>query len=176
MIKYNKVRIIEGNKLELDFEFEESNYYEHAGIGGVRIDSPLTYNTGTHFFPDKDYIYEGDTRHYQDVIPISGISKDLIIITPIVRAIIPPEAPCGTDVVDTRAIYNKDILNEKGLAYLKELGDTCNIPRGFIDFILKKYALDLAIDTCNYGAAVKYWKMLTMVKGTPIKGCGCNEK
>ena len=176
MIKYNKIRIIDGNKLELDFEFEESAYYEHASIWGVRIDSSLTYNTGTHFFPDKDYIYEGDNRHYQGVIPISGISKDLIIITPIVRAIIPPEAPCGTDVVDTRAIYNKDILNEKGLAYLKELGDTCNIPRGFIDFILKKYALDLAIDTCNYGAAVKYWKMLTMVKGTPIKGCGCNEK
>ena len=176
MIKYNKVHIIDGNKLELDFEFEESNYYEHATIWGVRIDSSLTYNTGTHFFPDKDYIYDGDNRHYQGVIPISGISKDLIIITPIVRAIIPPEAPCGTDVVDTRAIYNKDTLNEKGLAYLKELGDTCNIPRGFIDFILKKYALDLAIDTCNYGAAVKYWKMLTMVKGTPIKGCGCNEK
>ena len=176
MIKYNKVRIIDGNKLELDFEFEESNYYEHASIWGVRIDSSLTYNTGTHFFPDKDYIYEGDNRHYQGVIPISGISKDLIIITPIVRAIIPPEAPCGTDVVDTRAIYNKDILNKKGLAYLKELGDTCNIPRGFIDFILKKYALDLAIDTCNYGAAIKYWKILTATKGTTIKGCGCNEK
>lgn len=176
MIKYNKVRIIEGNKLELDFEFEESAYYEHAGIQGVKIDSPLTYNTGTHFFPDKDYIYEGDTRHYQGVIPISGISKDLIIITPIVRAIIPPEAPCGTDIVDTRAIYDKQVLNSKGLAYLKELGDTCNIPKNFINFILTKYALDLSIETCNYGEAIKYWKILTATKGTTIKGCGCNEK
>ena len=176
MIKYNKVRIIEGNKLELDFEFEESAYYEHAGIWGVKIDSPLTYNTGTHFFPDKDYVYDGDSRHYQGVIPISGISKDLIIITPIVRAIIPPEAPCGTDVVDTRAIYDKQVLNSKGLAYLKELGDTCNIPKNFINFILTKYALDLSIETCNYGEAIKYWKILTATKGTTIQGCGCNEK
>lgn len=176
MIKYNKVRIIEGNKLELDFEFEESDYYEHSTIGGVKIDTPLIYNTSTPFFPDKNYIYGGDSKHYQGVIPISGISKDLIIITPIVRAIIPPEAPCGTNIVDTRAIYNKDILNKKGLTYLKELGDTCNIPRGFIDFILKKYALDLAIGTCNYRAAIKYWQMLILTKGTILKGCGCHGK
>ena len=40
----------------------------------------------------------------------------------------------------------------------------------------KRYALDMVIATCNYSMAIKYWKMLTRIKGTTIKGCGCNGK
>ena len=74
------------------------------------------------------------------------------------------------------AVYDRNVLLDKGLGYLKELGDTCEISRDFVDFILKRHALDMTIATCNYSMAIKYWKMLTMIKGTAIKECGCNGK
>ncbi len=63
---------------------------------------------------------------------------------------------------------------QKGLGYLKELSNSCVIPKGFIDFILRFKALDIAIETCNYTEAIKYWKMLNRVPTrTTTNNCGC---
>lgn len=171
MIKYNKLQI-DGNKLIIDFEIEDKSYYDSLSIEGVRVDTPLTYGTDTPYF-----LYdEDDVTQYTTEIFIPDAKKELLIITPAVYISLPPDAPCGADVIDMAAIYDRNILIDKGLGYLKELGDTCEISRGFVDFILNRYALDMAIATCNYSTAIKYWKMLTMVKGTTLKGCGCNGR
>lgn len=171
MIKYNTLKI-EGNNLIIDFEVEDKPYYGNVSIEGVRIDTPLTYGTDTPY-----YIYdEDDVTRYENEIFIPDVKKELLIITPQVYVALPPDTPCGADIIDMAAVYDRNVLLDKGLGYLKELGDTCEISRGFVDFILKRHALDMAIATCNYSMAIKYWKMLTMVKGTTIKGCGCHGK
>lgn len=171
MIKYNTLKI-EGNNLIIDFEVEDKPYYSNVSIEGVRVDTPLTYGTDTPY-----YIYdEDDVTRYETEIFIPDVKKELLIITPQVYVALPPDTPCGADVIDMAAVYDRNVLLDKGLGYLKELGDTCEISRGFVDFILKRHALDMAIATCNYSMAIKYWKMLTMIKGTTIKECGCNGK
>lgn len=171
MIKYNTLKI-EGNNLIIDFEVEDKPYYSNISIEGVRVDTPLTYGTDTPYF-----LYdEDDVTHYTGEVFIPDAKKELLIITPQVYISLPPDTPCGADVVDKAAIYDRNVLLDKGIGYLKELGDTCQISKGFVDFILKRHALDMAIATCNYSTAIKYWKMITMVKGTTIKGCGCNGK
>lgn len=171
MIKYNTLKI-EGNNLIIDFEVEDKPYYSNISIEGVRIDTPLTYGTDTPY-----YIYdEDDVTRYEAEIFIPDVRKELLIITPQVYVALPPDTPCGADIIDMAAVYDRNVLLDKGLGYLKELGDTCEISRGFVDFILKRHALDMAIATCNYSMAIKYWKMLTMIKGTTIKGCGCHGK
>lgn len=171
MIKYNTLKI-EGNNLIIDFEVEDKPYYGNVSIEGVRIDTPLTYGTDTPY-----YIYdEDDVTRYENEIFIPDAKKELLIITPQVYVALPPDTPCGADIIDMAAVYDRNVLLDKGLGYLKELGDTCEISRGFVDFILKRHALDMAIATCNYSMAIKYWKMLTMVKGTTVKGCGCHGK
>ena len=171
MIKYNTLKI-EGNNLIIDFEVEDKPYYSNVSIGGVRVDTPLTYGTDTPY-----YIYdEDDVTRYEAKIFIPDVKKELLIITPQVHVALPPDTPCGADIIDMAAVYDRNVLLDKGLGYLKELGDTCEISRGFVDFILKRHALDMAIATCNYSMAIKYWKMLTIIKGAAIKGCGCYGK
>lgn len=171
MIKYNKLQI-EGDYLIIDFEVENKPYYSSISIEGVRIDTPLTYGTETPYhIEDTD-----NATRFDKKIFIPDVKKELLIITPQVYVSLPPDVPCGADVIDKTAIYDKRILLDEGMGYLKELGDTCNISKGFIDFILKQKALDMAIAACNYPTAIKYWKMLTMVKGTSTKGCGCHGK
>lgn len=168
MIKYTKLQI-EDNYLKVAFEVEDKPYYENVSIEGVRIDTPATYGTDTpYFIEDGD-----DVTLYEKEIFIPDVKKELLIITPQVYAAIPPDSPCGSDIVDKAVVYDKSILVNKGMTFLKELGDTCNIPREFIDFILRQKALEMAISTCNYNVAIKYWEMLTVTKGTTIKGCGC---
>lgn len=172
MVQYNKVEI-KDDWLKLDFQFEDQSYYKETYFEGVRIDTQDTYGASEGI----DGEIETEFQRYSDDFYIPTHTKDLIIVTPIVNTItISPDTPCGKDVVNATAIYDERVLLEKGLNYLKALGDTCNISREFIDFILKKQALDMAIKTCNFNMAIKYWKMLTMVKGNTLKGCGCNGK
>lgn len=171
MIKYNILKI-EGNNLIIDFEVEDKPYYSNISIEGVRVDTPLTYGTDKPYFIQN----EDNVTKYKIEIPISNVKKELLIITPQVHVVLPPDTPCGADVIDMAAVYDRNVLLDKGLGYLKELGDTCEISKGFVDFILKSYALDMTITTCNYSMAIKYWKMLTRIKGTTLTGCGCNGK
>lgn len=172
MIKYNKLQI-EDNYLIIDFEVEDKPYYNgNVTIKGIEIDTSLTFGT-----KGSPYTVEtiDDTTHYTGKLFIPEIKRELLIITPVVEYT-PTTDICGADTINKAAIYDKRVLLDKGMSYLKELGDTCNISKGFIDFILKQKALDMAITTCNYLTAVKYWKMLTMVRGTTLKGCGCHGK
>ena len=178
MIKYNTLKI-EGNNLIIDFEVEDKPYYSSVTILGVRVDTPLTYGKDNPIFPDNKENFtenEGGVTRYTKEIFIPEAKRELLIITLQVYVALPPDTPCGADIIDIAAVYDKNVLLDKGLVYLKELVDTCEISRGFVDFILKRHALDMAIATCNYSMAIKYWKMLTMIKGTTIKGCGCHGK
>lgn len=170
MIKYNKLEI-KGDYLIVDFEVEDKPYYSSVSIQGIRIDIPLTYGKETPY-----YIEDTDDRtHYTKEIFIPDIKKELIIITPqCYTDEIPSDVPCGADVVDVSAVYDKNILLEKGLYYIKNLENKCEISKDFIDFILRHNALDMAIDTCNFNTAIKYWDMFKVTKGVTTKGCGCN--
>lgn len=170
MIKYNTLSI-EGNYLIIDIETEDRTYYNNLKIIGLRIDTPSTYETSIPYYG----INIEETSSYRVEIPISDAKEEMFIITPQVNVTFSQDIPCGADVIDKAVIYDKAILLNKGLGYLKELGNTCEIPKNLIDFILKEKALDIAIVTCNYDMAIKYWNLLTKVEGAPIKGCNCND-
>lgn len=170
MIKYNKLKI-EGNYLIVDIEVEDKPYYSSVSIQGIMIDIPLTYGTDSHYLLEND----DDQTHYTREFLIPDIKKELIIVTPqCYTNEIPPDAPCGADVVEVAAVYDKSLILDKGLTYLKELGNNCKVSKNLIDFILRHYALDMAIETCNFNTAIKYWDMFKVAKGVTTKGCGCN--
>jgi hypothetical protein len=84
--------------------------------------------------------------------------------------------PCGMDdeytmgiAINMRPIYNKV------MGYIRELENTCETPRGFIDMILRLKAFELAIKTGNYPTAFKQWDALKNKSIVPTKrGCGCH--
>lgn len=167
MIKYNSLSL-KNNYLSIDISVEDKSYYEKTIFKGVRIDTPDTYGTDT---PYEEKIVLGNPQRWgaQIFLPKS----DLYIITPQVELNLDSDIPCGADVINKSAVYDKTIIKDKGLLYLKEIGDTCNISKNFIDFYLKQKALDLAISTCNIAEAIKYWNMINSTTTVTSKGCGC---
>ena len=170
MIKYNKLKI-EGDYLIVDIEVEDKPYYSSVSIQGIRIDIPLTYGTDNYYLLETN----DDQTHYTREFLIPDIKKELIIVTPqCYTNEVPPDVPCGADVVEVAAVYDKSLILDKGLLYLKELGNNCEISKNLIDFILRHYILDMAIETCNFSTAINYWDMFKVTKGVTTKGCGCN--
>lgn len=103
------------------------------------------------------------------------MKDEILFITPLVSGYPSEDTPCGMDVCDKAYIYCDTDLKKRGIQYLRELGVDCQMPKGFIDFILRAAALDLALQTCNYMDAANYWKLIKGQK-TKVKhkGCGCH--
>lgn len=94
-----------------------------------------------------------------------------------------PEVDTQCELRESRIVgtaVNLYPIYKQSVIYTKELGDTCNIPKGFIDYILKIKALDLAIRTGNYQEAIRYWnrlfKNLYYTYTEPSNSCGCYGK
>lgn len=88
-----------------------------------------------------------------------------------------PEVPCGEDNICTMAVaVNLNPIYKASIGYLRELENNCEIPKGFIDMILKFKAFELALKTGNNLVAAKYWTKLFKDKDTAVtsKSCGCN--
>lgn len=120
-------------------------------------------------------------KHIRMVLTASDLSlsslKDNIFFVYIEAAGTPDvSTPCTMDnqytigiAIDYRSIYNS------GLKYLKELSKECSLPKGFIDYILRFKALQLALRTGHYLEAINYWKKFFNAKVTESinTGCGC---
>lgn len=86
------------------------------------------------------------------------------------------DTPCGFDkgqIIGT--VINLQPIYKQTLNYLRELECDCEIPKGFIDMILKLKAIELCVRTGNYVQAVKYWKKFFIKNQckSPTSNCGC---
>lgn len=102
--------------------------------------------------------------------------NDNIFFVYIIAAGVPAsDTPCTMDKEYVMgAAFNLRPIYNAGMGFIKELRRRCDVPRGFIDFILRLKALEVALKTGNYAAAFdiwrRYFKDRTVVSSTD---CGC---
>lgn len=169
MIQYNKLEL-KDNYLDLDVQVEDLPYFENIMIEGARIDTIDTFGKG----PNTEYAKIDESEQTRLISRVNlPKNNELYLITPNIIGEPSIETPCNKDINKIGIVYDKSYINSKGLQYLKELSSTCSIPKGFIDFILKVKALDLAINSCNPTLAIKYWELLNKKINTAKTNCGC---
>ncbi len=159
----------------------------------------------TQSFSAKDEGTEGEETAYHGVVSRSGVftidattidglkninleisakelgletlSDNIFFIYLAASGVPDPSTPCGMDnkytvgvAINMRPIYDMSMM------YINELSSTCNIPKGFIDSILKLKALDLSLKTGNYLTAIKWWDKLFKNKEVIVstRKCNCN--
>lgn len=173
MIKYNLH--IDDNLLIINLEVEDKPYYENVVIKGVKVYTSLQYSADTD--PKEHYAYQitkNPSKTFSMEVDITGNNSDLFIIEPQIDGILLADIPCGKGTVNNGVIYNDRLLFSKGMNYLKELSDNCDIPKSLIDFILLKYAMDMSAKMCDYDKVIKYWGRLTgKTLNSFINKCGC---
>lgn len=93
-----------------------------------------------------------------------------------------PDTPCRLDEMTTLGVtFDYGVIFNQAMGYTRELSDDCQMPKGFIDFILNYDALKLAIETDHWIPAIGFWKGLTQSlyfehggNGGVTKPCGCH--
>lgn len=171
MIQYNTLSL-DGDTLTVDIEVEDKDYYSSVYLVSCRIDTQDTYGKKDAY---ERIALREKNKQLQGAVTLPAYKNSIFIITPQTLGSPSEDTPCGKDVIDKKILFYRKSLQDKGLVYLGELSNTCTIPKGFIDYILKCKALDLSIDTCNIESAIKYWNMLSQTTTTSVTtNCGCN--
>ena len=88
------------------------------------------------------------------------------------------DTPCGLDEVTVGVTFDYGAIYQKAMGYTRQLANDCQMPQGFVDFMLNTEALKLSLETEHYFPAINYWKWLKGTDGgtfsNNLKGCGCH--
>lgn len=131
--------------------------------------------------------YAAGTKEINEVLTID--MEDLIYNKPRFKdlyfvyvkcANVPDEGKCYTAVGDyvLGVTFDESMLHQKIMGFTKELSDSCNVPRSFIDFILLWNAFKSSIEVEHHIAACEYWNQLFGKNSVGYsiinKPCGCH--
>lgn len=182
MVTFQELRITpDGQKLIIDVSVKDLEYYTNVYLDTIQID---TQDTFVESGPSSKAIYKefigGNTKSVRlelgtrDLSPT--LNDKLFFVYIKTKGTPAANTPCGMDnIITLGVVYNLYPLYQHAFSYIKELSDTCSIPKNFINYILQYKAFEFAIKTGHYTEAIKYWKRFFMgIKDSVITpNCGC---
>lgn len=196
MIQFNTLKITQdGKNLVINASVKNLSYYTNVLIGSITIDNQDTFSASgpsnnpiyKHSFAGMD-LTTGEEIAGLKTISITISAKEFLdndgdlnddILYVYLTAVGSPSAdtPCGMDNINTLGVaLNLRPIYNSGMAYIKQVEESCEIPKGFINFILEYRALDLALKTENYIQANKYWNKFFKnndIVSLNTNSCGC---
>ncbi len=196
MIQFNTLKITQdGKNLIINASVKNLSYYTNILIGSIVIDNQDTYSASgpssnpiyKHSFAGKNLVTNKDIAGLKNInITVSAkelldnngdLNDDILYVYLIAVGVPSANTPCGMDNVNTLGVaLNIRPIYNNGINYIKQVESTCEIPKDFIDFILRYKALDLALKTENYIQANKYWNKFfknNNVVSLNTNSCGC---
>ena len=168
MIQFNELRITPNDdKLIIDVSVKDLDIYSKVFLDSITIDNQDTFiENGPSDTPKYTHIIEDTTpdssglKQYRLVLSSSDINTfdDLLFVYVKAKGIPDPSTPCNMDNTTTMGVVcNLRNILQSFMPYIREVESECNIPKKFIDYILRFKALELSITTGNYILAVRYW-------------------
>lgn len=192
MIEFRELRVTpDGKRLIIDASVKDLQYYNDVYIDAIIIDTQDTYvANGPSTEPifshetatDDGTIQEGDgekrVRLELDSTALGvSLCDTLFFVYVVTKGTPSADTPCGMDNQTTMGVVaNLYPFYRTMVNYMKEVEDECEIPKNFIDVLLRFKALELSIRTGHYVQAIKYWnKFFKGVKSKTINtGCRCH--
>lgn len=183
MVQFNELRITpDGQRLIIDASVKDLEYYTNVYLDDVLID---TQDTFVESGPSSKVVYRGSIMGDSKSIRLElgtgnllpTLNDNLFFVYVRTKGAPAANTPCGMDNITTLGVVsNLYPLYQHAFSYIKELGDTCSIPKNFINYILQYKAFELAIKTGHYTEAIRYWKKFFMgIKDSVItSNCGCH--
>jgi len=199
MIVIDQLRISDdGQHLYIDAHVNESSDFDNMHIVKVTVctedqvheSNPLEY-FGYDYVYQKSYDYsEGlwevhlvlDRNELNEKFHGGDLSHNLFFVYIKCSGTPGPCTPCRLDELTTLGVtFDYNLVFNVAMNYTRELADSCEIPRGFMDFILNLEALKLSVETEHYIPAIGFWRHLMGMDGgslsvgsVMIKPCGCH--
>ena len=195
MIVYDQLRVSDdGRQLYIDAHVTKADCFADVKIEKLYIClGSQVYETLTIDPESNGYIYKkeySDVKEIHECISIkdedliynkTDFSRDLFFVYVGCNAI-PEGCECFASVGKyvLGVTFDENLLYQKVMQFTKSLADDCEIPTGFMDFILLWNAFKASVETEHYIPAIKYYNMLFDVNGiggetfNHTKPCGCH--
>ena len=171
MVQFNELRITPDNReLIIDVSVKDLDIYTNVYLDYIMIDNQDTFiedgpsDNPIYTYTVADAVYSTDSNSGIKQCRLTltnsdvNLSNDLLFIYVVVKGVPAPSTPCNMDNATTMGVvYNLHNIFQSFMPYIREVENDCNLPKGFINYILRFKALELAFATGNYTLAVKYW-------------------
>lgn len=185
MVIFNDLRITpDGQNLFIDIKVAPYKYFENMYISSISIDTEETFSPTGKPSSNAVVVYENqDTtvKEYSinlspDKFKLSAFNNHIFYVYVSVAGTPSIDTPCAMDTEYTLGVVlNWQSIYQKGINHMKQVvNGCCELPRDFIDYMLRFKAFELAIRTAQYTLAndkFKEWFAEENVKFNPPCGC-----
>lgn len=181
MIKILNIQLDrETDVLTIKAGIEDKEFFKNVYVDKIIIDDHETYSpVGPSSNAIYTYTVDGNLKEITIEVPNmvvnGGFYGKLLFIYATAKGVPLSTTPCGQDetvamkvAADYCSFYNKI------MPHIKELSNTCKIPRDFIDNYLKFKAIQVAVNTKNFQEACNFWTQFYSCQTPTYKSCGCN--
>lgn len=184
MVEFKRLLLLpKRNGLYLEVEVPDLPYNENIYLDRIYIDTADSFRVGgVSKNPVYKYTIEGNKKSLKLTIPhhdilVKHCEGQLFFVYVITKGTFKADTPCGMDehatlaaICDTYKIYRQ------GIKYIQETYERCNVPRHFIDFILRYNAFKICLQTRDYPLAIAYWKRFNnqSCNAPSSNTCGCH--
>lgn len=183
-VLFDQLRISDnGRKMYINLHVNRASYFENIFLDSLTIMTADRVSETNPSEPTRDYIYkkvfDGNQKEADLVLDASDfiktweedpkamrfpgeeMSHTLFFVYVKVKGAPGECTPCTMDEQITVGVtFDVHLLYQRVMGYTKGLADTCQVPAGFMDFILLWNAFKAAIETDHYIPAIKYYNML----------------
>jgi hypothetical protein len=185
MVEFKQLKVTrDGKQLIADVAVKAGQWYDNVYVGGIMIDTMDNYLSAGPSSHSFNFELDTDEKRHRFVLDPSelGISNfdELYFVYAYTKGTPAPDIPCGKDVnMVLTPVYNPYPFYQNLMDYIKQLGASCCVPKGFIDALLKLKGLETACITGNYTDAILYFKkFFSKIKryaGIRKGGCSCGK-
>lgn len=167
MIQFNELKLVQdGEKLIIDVSVINHPYYKDIYINEIRIDTQDTYS-GLGPSTNPVYSYVVEQHKNLKIVRLALDEKDfeqfdmegkLFFVYITARGLPSADAPLNsTKVYQLKTVSDLEPIYKASIKLISGCENPCDDQTQLIDHILKMNSLDLALKTCNYPIAIKYW-------------------
>ena len=185
MVIFNDLRITpDSQNLFIDVKVAPYKYFENMYISSISIDTEETFSPTGEPSSNAVVVYENqDTtvKEYSinllpDKFKLSAFNNHIFYVYVSVAGTPSIDTPCAMDTEYTLGVVlNWQSIYQKGINHMKQVvNNCCELPKDFIDYILRFKAFELAIRTAQYTLAndkFKEWFAEENVKFNPPCRC-----
>ena len=182
MIKFTELRV-QKERLTIVAEVREiEHYYDNVYIDKIIVDTQDTFTTsGPSANPIYSVTVNGNLKEFS--ISLSStelggidINHTMFFVYGVAKGTPAPETPCGYDDVNSVGVtFSMCPIYNKTMGYIKEVENSCEIPKDFINMIIQLKAIQYSVDSGHFTQAVKYYnKFYKNLSVNTSHTCGCH--
>lgn len=183
MIKFTDLRVNKGHLIITAEVREIEDYYDNVYISQIKIDSQDTFNSSG---PSSRLIYESETFTAAKKVTLDlvasdfdgniDIDKTMFFVYAVASGTPASDTPCGFDETPSVGVtFSLCPIYNETMQYVKEVENTCVLPKDFINMILQFKAIQYSINSGHFTQAIKYYnKFYKTLSVSTTNSCGCH--